>query len=133
MSKRCSWAGGPCAQPGLRAHTGPGLRTHWVTLGNLLPLSGPVSSFSQQSGPDTSFISQTLYPVQHRELTGGRCEFTLWPQAGPFPSPLSETQPFSPTVRIPDICPAVTFDKPFSSYKGSTVLQIRNLRLREVE
>lgn len=61
-------------------------QTHWATLGNSLPLSGPGSSFSEQSGPDASFSSKTSHPIQGRQLRGGRCEFTLWPQAGPLPS-----------------------------------------------
>lgn len=39
-------------------------QTHWVTLGNLLPFSGPVFSFSKQSGLDWTLLSSPKTCIQ---------------------------------------------------------------------
>ena len=40
-------------------------------------------------------------------------------------------QLFSPAVKNASLCTAVTIGNRFSFYKGSTILQIRKLRLRD--
>lgn len=61
-------------------------QTHWVTLGHLLLLSGPISpSASEHSRLDTPSSSKRFYQFS-AENSGGRRGFTLRPQASPFPS-----------------------------------------------